>query len=70
MKPKHCEDWQEETPLTVGSASGASGDDDDEHPVAVLWLPDPEQRSGWRYKSIWPRQEKKPARRCGFGKDR
>lgn len=51
------EDW-EPVPPTVGSASGASGDDeDDEYPLAMLWLPNPEYEHGWETRRV---KRKKP----------
>ena len=39
-------DWP--TPLSVGFASGADDGDGTDTSMPVLWVPDPEQRHGWR----------------------
>ena len=46
----------------VGKAEGA---DDDEHPVAVLWLIDPEARRGLREYYV-KRQPKSKGRKMGY----
>lgn len=37
------------------------------HPAAVLWVPDPEQRHGWREFYVYPDAWQKPSgKRLGF----
>jgi hypothetical protein len=53
------EDWEPPAP-SLGNASGASGeerDEEDEYPLAMLWLPNPEYRSGWETRRV---KRKKP----------
>lgn len=50
--------------VTVGHAEGGK---DDDHPAAVLWLPDPEQRYGWREFYV-KRPEKPNGKAVGFRK--
>jgi hypothetical protein len=56
--------------LGIGSAHAISDNGDDQpRPVGVLWLPDPEQRRGWRERYVM--SEVKPngeRRRIGFRK--
>lgn len=65
-------DWYDETPApTVGAAHPSSGGDDPSDLAdfaAILWVPDPEQRHGWR--ELWVRKpDAKPASRpMGFGR--
>ena len=63
-------DLNDDTPLMAGSASPASGSNADENecPVATLWLSDPVSRSGWSMRHVWRKEEKKPERRAGFRK--
>ena len=56
--------------LGVGSAHAVHGPEvEAPTPLGCLWVPDPEQRRGWRERYIYP--EPKPGaerRRLGFGK--
>lgn len=54
--------------LGVGSAHHVSDQGEDRpRPLATLWLPDPEQRHGWREFYVYP--EHKPNRKpMGFRK--
>ncbi len=57
---------EDEITLMPGSATGASGSDDqDECPIATLWLADPVSRSGWFMRHVWRKDEPKP-RHVGF----
>lgn len=57
---------EDDITLPVGSASGASGSsDDDECPIATLWLCNPESRTGWSMRHVWRKDEPKP-REFGF----
>ncbi len=38
-----------------------------DHPACVLWVPDPEQRHGWREVYV-DKPNDKPSRSVGFGK--
>ena len=49
----------------LGKAEVADADDD--HPVAVLWVPDVEQRHGWREYYV-KRQPKPKGRKMGYQK--
>lgn len=40
--------WETSDTVDRGVGKVESGDADDDHPVAVLWLIDPEARRGWR----------------------
>lgn len=59
-------DWNDLPPMqSVGSISDFTTDDSSEtkYPSAVLWIPDPEQRHGWREFCVYPsppKQERKP----------
>lgn len=59
------DDFDSLTPFT-GSLQTATGSDD-EDPIGVIWLPDMEQRHGWRGHYIYP-DHKRPERRVGFGR--
>ena len=63
MKGCDCED-EGATPV-VGSAQAASSDDVDDHPVAVLWLPDPSSSSGWCDRWV-KKQKPENTRRTGY----
>jgi len=57
--------WEPEATVDIqqGSAELASGSVENDHPVAVLWIPDPEQRHGWRefyVKRATPKPGSKP----------
>lgn len=60
------DDEDEPVHLGMGSATPGSSDaDDDEYPVATLWLPDPETRRGWGMRHVW-REKPKTERSLGF----
>lgn len=44
----------------------AEYEEDDELPVAVLWIPDIEQRHGWREFYVKKRQAKPNGKRMGY----
>jgi hypothetical protein len=52
------DEWDEvvERPVVGSAAPSASGDED--RPLATLWIPDPEQRRGWR--EFYVRKDDKP----------
>lgn len=56
--------------LGIGQAHGvAPPDDESPEPAGVVWVPDPEQRRGWRERYITKEGEPKPgARPMGFRK--
>jgi hypothetical protein len=58
--------------IGVGAVFGLTGPDDDKPDVAgKLYVPDPEQRHGWREFYIHKAVSEKPgARSIGFGKPR
>lgn len=51
--------------VTIGHAE--VGREDDDRPAAVLWIPDPEQRYGWREFYV-RRPVTQRRRRVGFGR--
>jgi hypothetical protein len=55
--------------LGVGSAQPARGDGDDadDYPLAVLWLPNPDAWRGWEMRRVNRKPAEKPRRRLGFG---
>jgi hypothetical protein len=57
-----CDEDEARAQATVGSAHGASGEDDAAYPVAMLWLPDVEAWRGWSMKRV-PRQAAPPSAR-------
>jgi hypothetical protein len=69
-KPKQHDDdeeeTEEETTLTLGTGDPAQGNDS-EAPIAVLWVPDPEQRHRWREYYV-RKPDKKEDRPFGFRK--
>lgn len=69
-RPKREYYWADPPIATVGVAQGASGPDDDTaNLVGPLWVPDPEQRHGWR--EYYVRASPKPGserRPMGFRK--
>lgn len=51
MKPgsrAEFEEWIPYDPVTVGHVETRPEDVSSDHPAAVLWILDPEQRHGWR----------------------
>lgn len=61
--------WAEENPIqpAPGFAEGTAAQDD--HPAAVLWIPDIDARHGWR--EYYVRRTAKPgARAMGFQRGR
>ncbi len=61
--------WPIEDTVSIqqGSAEAAAGERDD-HPIAVLWLPDPEQRHGWREFYVRKQAPKPGAKKMGYRK--
>jgi hypothetical protein len=68
MRPRGEDEWYGPAFVSMGQAHAISGDADEQpSPIAVLWIPDPEQRRGWREKYLYA--EKAPERRAvGFRK--
>lgn len=58
------------TLMGSGSAHAVSGaDDDHDAPAGVVWIPDPEQRRGWRERYVYPAPKPGAERRpLGFRK--
>lgn len=70
MRPRRDDDDIYPTYFGIGTVHGL-GDPDDERadPVGRLYVPDPEQHSGWREHYIKPVPQHKPgARPIGFGR--
>lgn len=65
-------DWIEPPAPTVGVAEAVVDERAPESIAAVLWVPDPEQRRGWRefYIRRQGGSSKPNARPIGFGKPR
>lgn len=60
-------DWSETPyPTTVMGQANSHPPSASTHPIAVLWVPDPEQRHGFREFYIYP--DPKPSRPVGFRK--
>jgi hypothetical protein len=59
-------DLEETTPLAYGSGDSDMTPDAPERPAGVLWLPDPEQRHGWREHYVWRPAPPIPTRPFGF----
>lgn len=55
---------------TVGQAEveAAGGAEDDQYPIAMLWLPDCETKRGWAMRRVKRPPSLKPPRRVGFGR--
>jgi hypothetical protein len=70
MKPRAYITDGSEMLIGIGSAHSVSGPDDDKPDVAgKLYVPDPEQHSGWREFYVHKPIAAKPgARPLGFGK--
>jgi len=68
MKRLHDEDddWQDARPALVGSAEAKGDGDDDDYPVAMLWLPDIETPKGWAMKRVPRKKPDKPRRWTGL----
>jgi hypothetical protein len=62
VKAEDAEDAQ--TPQTVGAASDESASTESEPAVAVLWIPDPTERRGWR--DLWIARKKPERSAFGF----
>lgn len=64
--------WEPDAERDLGRGTIETSSDDcdpDEHPVAVLWLRDPEQHSGYREYYVRRQRPKQPAARpMGFRK--
>jgi hypothetical protein len=50
----------------VGSVSPAGPEDESSEPLATLWIPDPEQRHGWRERYVYPVKAKPNGKVIGF----
>lgn len=60
-------DWAETPyPVTVMGQADTSSRSGSDHPAAVLWVPDPEQRRGWR--ELYVDKPGAPLRGVGFRK--
>lgn len=59
-----------EGPLPFGALHDVqvSTDDDDERPVAALYLPNPQMPRGWETYHVWREKPKAEKRRVGFGR--
>ena len=60
------DDW-EDIHLATGTAQAAAGSEDSDNPIGVIWIPDMEQRRGWRGYYVYP-ENKAPTREIGFGR--
>ena len=61
MKQEFVLDHKDDTVLQVGSASAADATDDETRVyAAVLWVPDPTERRGWRDMWIERKKDIKP----------
>jgi hypothetical protein len=70
-RPRGFDDYDTPWFLGTGAASTMSGPDDENeggYPAAVLWLPDPEQRHGWRERYVWRDRQPVDRRALGFKK--
>ena len=63
-----CFDWEELGLDQAAPPREHLGTEDQAHPLAVLWIPDCEQRSGWREFYIRPVAPVRPKRSMGFRK--
>ena len=54
--------------MMPGSATpvGKDEQDDQECPIATLWLADPSSRSGWSMRHVWRKPDPKSKRQAGF----
>jgi hypothetical protein len=59
--------WQDLQP--GHAASGVSGKPDDEYYAAMLYLPNPESRSGWEAHGVERKRQDAPTRPMGFGRE-
>ena len=50
----------------VGSASSVETVEGRDEPLATLWIPDPEQRRGWRERYVYPVKPKPNGKQIGF----
>ena len=69
MKRRAEFDWSEVPyPETMtGTTEAIPAPSSTDHPAGVLWVPDPEQRYGWREVYV-QKSSAKPDRPCGFQK--
>jgi hypothetical protein len=51
------------------AASNVGADDSDEYYAAMLYLPDPESRTGWQCHGVERKREQAPTRALGFGRE-
>lgn len=70
MRPRRDDDEGNPWYLGIGTAHSIGDVDDEKSPPAGrLYVPDPEQRSGWREHYVPAKAEAKPgARPIGFGR--
>lgn len=60
------DEWDEPAPVQPPPPQTQPSDDDEPTcAVAVLWVPDPEQRHGWR--EFYIRRERKPGQKRPMG---
>lgn len=59
-------DVAQDVEMAHGALSSDVSPEEPERPVAHLWLPDPEQRHGWREHYIWCPERPEPRRHFGF----
>jgi hypothetical protein len=57
-----------EDTLVIEAGNVEELDSTPDRPIAVLWLPDPEQRHGWREYYVAKHAAPKPGRPLGFRK--
>lgn len=63
------DDWYPLVYLGIGTAHAIGEGEDKPDPIGRLYVPDPEQRHGWREYYIRPAPQEKPGRRpIGFGR--
>lgn len=60
------DEWWEPSAPTVGHASSTGPSDDHDEPLATLWIPDPEQRRGWRERYVYKDKPKPNGKPIGF----
>lgn len=68
VRQGRAESYDDDAPLyTLGSATaGPAEPDDTGHPIAILWLRDPEQRRGWAVHRVERVRPERPPRRMGL----
>ena len=66
MKAEVEMEWWPDTTPHVGNVVGAGPERDDDAPLATLWIPDPEQRRGWRERYVYSDKPKPNGKPIGF----